>query len=404
MITKIHLDNLKCFKALSLPLGKLTLLTGFNAAGKSTSIQSLLLLTQTMRTSSNKWMVPLNGPLIQLGTIGDVLHDGANGKISISIESESEKLTWDLTSESRAQAQSINESRVQAHSMSVSQITWQKGGESVSLGAVDTPNEPLVSLLPISCENEELKKLTATIDETIYLSALRVGTVDIQQVPENPAQINADVGVCGEFAAWWYEKYADEPIAASRMHPNESAPFLRRQLNAWLGYIFTGAQFTATRFPNSQFLQLLFRNHESDSWRKPSNIGYGLSYALPILVAGLTAKEGQILVIDSPEAHLHPRGQSIMGHFLSIVASSGVQVIVETHSDHVLNGIRLSVRNTSIKPEEVAIHFFNTRPRSADDPAHVVSPLMDKSGNLSDWPGGFFDQAENDLTQLAGWV
>lgn len=124
---------------------------------------------------------------------------------------------------------------------------------------------------------------------------------------------------------------------------------------------------------------------------------------LPIIVAGLLAKKGQILIIDSPEAHIHPMGQSAMGRFLAMVANAGVQVIIETHSDHILNGVRLAVFGGKLPANQAAIHFFNSRPRGSDDHAHVLSPQIDKNGNLSEWPAGFFDQAEADLAKLAGW-
>jgi len=135
----------------------------------------------------------------------------------------------------------------------------------------------------------------------------------------------------------------------------------------------------------------------------PANIGYGLTYVFPILVAGLLSKKGQVLIIDSPEAHLHPMGQSKIGYFLAVMAAAGVQVIVETHSDHVLNGVRLAVSKHSISNDDVAIHFFSPS-QSASDPSSVVtSPLIDIQGNLSEWPEGFFDQSDKDLATLSGW-
>jgi predicted ATPase len=118
----------------------------------------------------------------------------------------------------------------------------------------------------------------------------------------------------------------------------------------------------------------------------------------------LLAKPGQVLIIDSPEAHLHPLGQSRIGRFLAQMAATGVQIILETHSDHVLNGIRLAVRDSLIKPDQVMIHFFNraSEIQSVDFP-RVVSPAIDTQGNLSEWPDGFFDQSDKDLARLAGW-
>ena len=75
---------------------------------------------------------------------------------------------------------------------------------------------------------------------------------------------------------------------------------------------------------------------------RPTNMGFGVSYALPVITAGLLAPAGSLLVVENPEAHLHPAGQSRVGRFLAHLAASGVQVVAETHSDHVLNGVRLA--------------------------------------------------------------
>ena len=117
-------------------------------------------------------------------------------------------------------------------------------------------------------------------------------------------------------------------------------------------------------------------------------------------MAALSATEGDIVLIENPEVHLHPAGQALMGQFLTEVAQAGVQVIVETHSDHIFNGIRRSVRAGKLPSTQVAIHFF--RPRSADM-AQVISPQLDSSGNIDTWPEGFFDQFDKDTSYFAGW-
>jgi predicted ATPase len=119
-----------------------------------------------------------------------------------------------------------------------------------------------------------------------------------------------------------------------------------------------------------------------------------LSYALPIIVAGLTVEPGKILMVENPEAHLHPAGQSRIGNFLGLVASRGVQTIIETHSEHVVNGIRLAIAKHGQLSSDLAIfHFFGQ--------ATVSSMSVSTTGALSRWPSGFFDQAEEDLAELS---
>ena len=106
------------------------------------------------------------------------------------------------------------------------------------------------------------------------------------------------------------------------------------------------------------------------------------------------------MLIENPEVHLHPAGQALMGLFLADVARAGVQVVVETHSDHVLNGVRRAVKRGDLAPDEVAIHFFRAR---SEGGAQVHSPTIDSAGNIDVWPAGFFDQFDKDMNYFAGW-
>src|SRR5690606_33917123 len=113
-------------------------------------------------------------------------------------------------------------------------------------------------------------------------------------------------------------------------------------------------------------------------FQRPQNVGFGLTQLFPILVAALAATEGDVLVIENPEVHLHPKAQQDIGTLLAKVASSGVQVIVETHSDHVLNGVRLAAKTQAIKPGDVALHFFGP----SDGTFMPKSPKLDADGKL----------------------
>ena len=125
---------------------------------------------------------------------------------------------------------------------------------------------------------------------------------------------------------------------------------------------------------------------------------------LPIIVAALSVRSSDLLLIENPEVHLHPVGQAAMGEFLAEVAAAGVQVITETHSDHVLNGIRRAVKNGILTPDHAALHFFRPRRHSEQQQLpQVHSPVLDAEGNIDTWPEGFFDQFDKDMNYLAGW-
>ncbi|SEH09075.1 AAA family ATPase [Candidatus Venteria ishoeyi] len=385
MIKTIHLENFKCFDALSLPCAPLTLLTGFNGAGKSTTLQTLLLLAQSLRAGGRTPEIPLNGILACLGSPGEILKEQSQtNNLKLGVENDQVKLLWQLQAENRSEGRSM---RIQQTMIETAQDNLNFRQDS-----------KMLDLLPESDSVPQVAQLLVnSLREIIFLSATRLGTAEVFPSPEEAKPIQANVGLQGEFAPWWFLQSDLESIDIKRCHPSNSSPIPRTQFNTWANELFPGAQFNVQAIPQTTLNRLELRIGNTE-WRRPTNIGYGLTYAFPILVAGLLAKPGQILIIDSPEAHLHPQGQSYIGRFLAKVAAAGVQVMIETHSDHVLNGVRLALSDNFIAPEQVAVHFFSKHP---DCP--VISPQIDKEGNLSEWPEGFFDQAEKDMAHLVGW-
>ncbi|MHC1728327.1 MAG: DUF3696 domain-containing protein [Syntrophobacteraceae bacterium] len=387
MITQLTIKSFKCFDSLVLPLAPLTLMTGFNASGKSTTLQPLLLLAQSLRSGSHSAELPLNGPLARLGSPGEVLNK-ANGNVVFRLEDGHVGVEWNLQGEDRSRGVALR----------IFRILITKGNKTTSFSDITS----LEMLLPPKASSSA-RALVLNLGEIIFVSPVRLGTADLFPSPENPSPVHADVGVQGEFAPWWFQRFIDEEIDELRCHASDPAQTLRRQFNAWADQLFPSAQGNVLAIEKTNFVRLELRIGDTGEWRRPANTGYGLTYAFPIIVAGLLAKKGQILVIDSPEAHLHPMGQSEMGRFLAKIAAAGVQVLIETHSDHLLNGIRLAVRDQIIDPKCVAAHFFNKPIDAAAGSATIVSPQIDKFGNLSEWPEGFGDQAEKDLARLAGW-
>jgi predicted ATPase len=373
MISALDIENFKCFSKLRLTAGALTLLTGFNAAGKSSAIQPLLLLAQGAKLGPGRTGYSLNGPLVRLGTVGDVLPAGtsqANFKFGLSKDDNAAYWTF----------------------------SCRTGARQVDLAGTEIQG-------PDARSRQSRAALSAKFDELLgglsYISAVREGLADSYPLPDLDVTSAVDVGIDGRFAAYWYDRFVDETVPQARRHPNEPATSTRKQADAWFSTLFPNAQINVQHVARLAAESLQFRLSDIGEWRRPANVGYGFTYAFPILIALLAAKDGgQVVVIDSPEAHLHPRAQSQMGRMLATFASAGVQVIVETHSDHLLNGVRLAVKERVLDPQSLAIHFFT----GATPTTHgVVSPAIDRDGRLSDWPPGFFDQSERDLAQLSGW-
>lgn len=387
MIETLYLENLKCFSALRLDLRPLTLLTGFNAAGKSTSLQSLLLLAQTLGGPRGSTELMLNGPLVTLGSPADVLsrHTGSK-QLTLGIGTSDADLSWRF---------GLNEENRRTLMFRGLEQRGESGAASV-LEASECNG-----LLPESPDPATLR-LVRAVERTVFLGAARQVDTEVFPIPLHLNGQPGDVGVIGQYAPWWLYSEGDSPITAKRLHPDSAgaASTLRQQVNLWCGDLFPGAEVNSATVPRTSLMRLELRSGPTDDWSSPANIGYGISYAFPILVAGLLCEgDSRPLVLDSPEAHLHPRGQSRIGAFLAQMAAAGSRILVETHSDHLLNGVRLAIREGRIAPQDVSVYFF-----SAQAESRVTRLSFDRNGSVSDWPEGFFDQSEKDLAALAGWI
>ena len=146
-------------------------------------------------------------------------------------------------------------------------------------------------------------------------------------------------------------------------------------------------------------ISLQYYYGDSNPYRS-TNFGFGISYTLPIIVAILSSPPETLIIIENPEAHLHPKGQAKMGELLALAASCGMQIVVETHSDHVLNGIRLIVYREKVDPKKVKLHYFDSQKRGREFITEVISPQIDRNGRIDKWPEGFFDEWDNSLEAL----
>ncbi|MDT0443589.1 AAA family ATPase [Streptomyces johnsoniae] len=230
--------------------------------------------------------------------------------------------------------------------------------------------------------------------------AERLGPRDLLNVSAEPPD-ELGVGVRGEHTAQVLA-LRQERLTTRRLtvrdplqHPDSDVPLLRSQAEHWASHIIRPIRITAQWAPGLAASTIRFQ--EAGPYGeviRPANTGFGVSYGLPVIVAGLMTEPGDILIVENPEAHLHPGGQSRLGRFLARVAGSGVQVMVETHSDHVLNGARLAVaEDRTLRAQDAIVHYFGREET-------VPIELTDR-GELTQWPGGFFDQIESDLGRLA---
>lgn len=393
MLKKITIEHFKCFKKLHLPLAPLTLLSGANAAGKSTILQALALLHQTAIESEWNKAINLNASTISLGAADDVIDKITGQKeFKIGLQTEAVECVWTMRAEERSTL-----------SVPIDEISWREKDEwKEKLFEIDKKNKLMRRLIPIELFNnsENAKQLSSIIANLTYISAERLGPREAY--PMSTPDQHRNVGPHGERTAWFLHHFANHrPLEELLLEG--FPPTVQRQAEAWMNRFFPGTDLELTRVKGANLILLGIRTSNATNFHRPQNVGYGLSHILPIITACLAARQSDLIMVENPEAHLHPSSQAAIGEFLVRSVAAGMQMIVETHSDHVLNGVRRAVKEGVLSHEKVAIHFFARRVEDIEAQAQVVSPMIDKNGGLDHWPLGFFDQYDKDLAALIEW-
>jgi predicted ATPase len=430
MITEIEIENFKCFKnRVSFPLGKLTLLTGVNGRGKSTLLQSLLLMKQSIEHDENTSKIILNGSCVNLNNFADVrntdtLRDKAiifryyykspsieEGYFEYNfIENLEDEMTLyirqlTLYSEAKLKAKLRFDNEV-FNALFGNEIVFRYDFQKYFLYRNNydlTIFTDLSNLVPSKFNFTSLNKVMEPLESPFtsalnfnfihYVSADRIGPKDFY--PKSTLDKFPNVGARGEFTAnLLYKKQSY--LVDDRLCLGEDAKTLITQTEVWLSKIFGGAKLEIPS-SKSSVLELLFNTSASKDRFKPANVGFGFHSVLPIIVSGLIAKEGEILIVENPEIHLHPRAQSELTKFLAKVSSCGVQVLVESHSDHILNGLQVAVVDKIIGENEISVLYFHS-----DNQEPVVQIPIQKDGRIEVWPEGFFDQSNKDLERIFG--
>ena len=372
MIRSLHIRNFKCFEDQPFELGKLTFLSGLNGTGKSSVLQSLVMLRQShqQRFLQDTGLL-LNGDLLQLGKAKDVFYEGATSdEFGFSLDfSDQPSASWSFEYDQKA--------------------------DVVRLISDPVPD----------C----VYKTNLFGDNFQYLTAERTGSRTAFETSDYFVREHKQIGSKGEYTPHFLSVFGEDQIVAKALvHPKtieerKQVTSLRAQVEAWMGDISPGVRIDLTNYAEIDLINLQYTfiigNQVTNRYRS-TNVGFGITYTLPVLVALLSSQQGALVLLENPEAHLHPRGQFQLGELMARAASCGIQIVVESHSDHVLNGIRIAVRQGILAPEQLRLYYLERNPKIDQISSQVISPCVDKNGRIDQWPDGFFDEWEKSLEQL----
>lgn len=435
MLTEISLKNFKIFEEkTTFPLSKINLLTGINGRGKSSLLQSILLIKQSVEFNQNTNRLYLNGNCVRLGTFQDVknVNTGANEDFEIGFEYDDKQndrrikvaytfglyenienvfikglqgndekkqflMTFkdgDVYQEKDMEGNILyEENRIKTHSDSLFPRISHQSSKS-SLTGKSSSFTVSISIMDI---------LSDLFQNIHYISADRIGPKDFYLKENLGSFIN--VGTKGENTASVLSLCKNDQVD-EKLYLGQDANTLLQQIEEWLKYIFGEAKFNIDDSKND-IIYLLFNTQPKNPNYKPSNVGFGFSYILPIIVSGLIAQTNSILIVENPEAHLHPKAQAKLTEFLAKIASCGVQVFVESHSEHILNGLRIAVVRPDIEIQNTDVNVLYFHEKQENDAENDYSknkyftqiPISAK-GKITTRLEGFFDQITHDLDIL----
>ncbi|UQZ51479.1 AAA family ATPase [Bacillus subtilis] len=298
MLDKITIEGFKSIDRLELDLKSLTVLVGMNSSGKSTIIQSLLLAVQNFSFNNGS---PLNGLLVSLGDFQEARNYIKNSKeINISL--------------SNFETQNIVNLKFLEKN---GKVKLKKEGKDKSLSNL------------LKYQNKKVR----------FLSSDRIGSRDIYDV--NYSQIT-DIGFLGEYAIDYLEQHKSTPLDDLLIKNKETGGTLESQVNFWLRYIING-EIQTNSIEGTDSVKASYKIKNNTRYFRPKNVGAGLSYLISIIITLLSSKPGSMNIIENPEIHLHPRAQSRLMEFMTFISNAGIKLIIETHSDHIFNGIRKSI-------------------------------------------------------------
>ena len=412
-ITEIAASGYKSIvRRQSIEIGPLTILAGANSSGKSSIVQPLLLLKQTLEASFDPGPLLLEGPNVTFTSADQFFSRVENRRFeeTLGIEISTAPGDWVKLTFKRHPGKAI-----QIHEMSFGYSHGTTAGtlhpemteaelraalpflRNFPLGQGQSPPPPELLLtlrrnrcfLEVNAKRGILgiewefpsKSVAEQMSRLIHLPGLR----------GNPERTYPVTGVGGTFPGR-FEKYVASVIAHWQTEKKDKLEALNRALGSLgLTYRIVAKPVGETRV-ELMVGRLAHGKHEGENdLVSVADVGFGVSQTLPVLVALLVAKPGQAVYLEEPEIHLHPRAQSQMAGLLAEAAMRGVRVIAETHSSILLRSIQTLVASGKLPPELVKLHWFTRKPE--DGSTEIHSADLDERGAFGDWPEDFDEVA-----------
>ncbi len=419
-IESLRLQNFKCFADSSnIPFAPLTVIFGRNNTGKSTILQSLLLLRQTLESPEYGPRLDLRGPLYPAGSYMDIVHQHktkqhVSMKFDVSVGSTAGPATIEMEfSSDEPQPPRLVQLKVRHRSVNTLEIRRGrgrggpyelliggklKGGEKAAMFFF-----PLKRFFPLIGEEpprqgrpnqkhqksrllaqRALDSLESTLRNMRAVGAFREPPDRRYEYGGRPPET---IDASGRFVV--------DALIEDATRRGKKRGELFRSVNRWLKDVGRVQLTPLKRISTSaRIYEVRLKDTDSGRWANFADVGFGIGQAFPVFVEGLRTPPGEMFLVQEPEIHLHPDAQLHMADFLVSLANSGRRVVAETHSEHFLLRIRKSMLgNGSKKPKLSSSHISIVYVTKTDGNSRVIPLEMDEMAQIKNWPKGFMEEA-----------
>lgn len=414
-ITGISVRGYKSlYEESSIEIRPLTILAGANSSGKSSIMQPLLLMKQTLEATYDPGALLLNGPNIRF-TLAEQFLSNFNAKkrtteLFVAIEIDSQRIK-SVFGKDYGEPINIIET-IYTYEKQLLVISSQMSQDEIySLAQRTLENHEKSNLFNLLINEKEIipDKIEARIqrercflnfdckynsgfqivlyDTRPYINLFENHTRKLIHIPGirgNPERTYPTTAIGSEFPGT-FENYV-----ASVVNDWQNTKDNRfRELESTLKDLGMTDK-VDTRQVNDVQIELrvsrLPGSNDVSDMVSIADVGLGVSQVLLVLVALLVAEPGQLVYLEEPETHLHPRAQAALADILVDAAKRGVRVVLETHSELLLIAIQSLVAEGKLSPDLVKLHWFTRR---EDGVTEIRSAELDGAGAFGDWPEDF---------------
>jgi hypothetical protein len=397
MLASLQLSGFRaCADATPLALGRLSVLAGANNTGKSSFIGALLALVQSQQAASRHRLL-LKGEWVDLGPFEELLSpDHQTFSVSVEgwIDSDELSVVWDF--DEVPDRRNRPEARVTKIDAAIGGDTFacEVDASGRMIDSSDVPAQLVNPAYVLTVGRLEPLRLFPYDAEQV----LAVGPYRAPPSALSEFRVGRDgslVGPYGQYAAEAFSQRRNDSTNVLPPGAGVSSDTITRAMNAWWSHIL--ADEIVVKVEEVARLGYSVRLDTSAiASRSLGQVGFGLSQLWPILVACLASRPGDLVLVETPEAHLHPGAQHRVAALFVELARRGRQVLVETHSEHIVAAACLAVKRSELAPEDLALSFFT----QVSGHTRIERIAVDASGRRLRAPQGFFDQAAAELIEL----